>query len=181
MQPVFSILTGDDLREIQVQPSQRSGFGLDGTVSEEMIPFYLAGPQAWACRLNGRLIACFGVAEQHAGMQGVGWALLAAGLGPAHVALTRKARAALADCDLGRVEALVRGPDIEHELAKRPWLDAGQKLAIALAVPTREMRWASALGLEPAHVLRRFGPHAETALLYERIGGPAASKERMAA
>ncbi|WP_310532511.1 hypothetical protein [Novosphingobium sp.] len=170
----FTRLTEKDLRSIELQESQKTVLGMPGGVSDEALPHYLAAPQAWACRVatrdgGARLIACFGVVEQIAGRQGVAWALLAKGLGHAHVALTRRARAAVADSGLPRVEALVRAPDIEALLADRPWLDAGQRVSLALATPTPEMRWAETVGLTPAHLLRRFGPSGETVMLYERF------------
>lgn len=165
----FTRLTESDLRSIELQESQQTVLGMPGGVSDEALPFYLAGPQAWACRVNGRVIACFGVVEQIAGRQGVAWALLAKGLGHAHVALTRRARAAVADSGFGRVEALVRAPDIEALLATRPWLDAGQRVALAMSAATPEMRWAETVGLTPAHLLRRYGPSGETVMLYERF------------
>lgn len=179
----FHTLRGADLAEIQLQKSQQTVLGMPGGVAEELYPLHTAGPVAWAVRSEGRLICCFGIVEQFEGRHGFGWALLAEGLGSAHLALTRFVRSQVTNSGLARVEALVRGPDLEAIIAERPQLDPGQILAIALSVATPEMRWAMQVGLTPVHVMRCYGANGESVVLCERISAPAsvASIEREAA
>lgn len=161
-----------DLMALDLQPSQRMTLGLDTqAVSIDEAEDLASSRFAWSVRHEGRLIACIGIAETFAGTQGVGWAHLARGIGSAHLALTRFARARITDCGLARVEAIVRAPDAENAIASFPFLaeDAEGLLVAMLQTPTPEMIWIQLLGLRPAHVLRKFGAAAQTHMLYERI------------
>lgn len=162
-----------DLMALDLQPSQRMTLGLETRdVSIDEAEDLASSRFAWSVRHDGRLIACIGIAETFAGSQGVGWAHLARGIGSAHLALTRFARARIADCGLPRVEAIVRAPDAENAIASFPFLaqDPEGLLVAMLQTPTPEMVWIQLLGLRPAHVLRKFGAAAQTHMLYERIG-----------
>jgi hypothetical protein len=166
----FNPLAPRDLLTIERQPSQRRVLGLDGAVSEEEAESLAAQPVAWTARLDGRIIACFGINQTFAPVQGVGWAILAAHIGPAHLALTRfiRTRVILATT-LKRLELFAIANDAEAILARWPELDGSQLLAAVMVRPTRECAWARLLGMSPAHVLRKFGQASETHVLFERI------------
>lgn len=171
--PMFEAvrLVADDLRAIEPQPSQRFTLGIDTrAVSDEEAGILADQPEAWALHSRGRLLACFGIQETFPGVQGVAWAVLGDNVGSAHLAMTRFARARIAQSRLARIEAIVRASDAERVLTRHPDLDAAQLLMVVMAVPTPECTWARLVGLRPAHVLRRFGAAGETHLLFERFG-----------
>lgn len=172
----FAPLVPRDLAEIRRQPRQRTFLGMDGAVSDEDAEVLASEAVAWSCRADGRLIACFGIAEQFPGRQGLGWTLLADGLGAAHLQLTRFVQAQIAGCGLPRLEVLARAPDLESLLADRD-LDSGQIVQLAMADPTPEMRWAVMLGLTPAHLLRCYGAASESYMLFERISPTCAKSQ----
>jgi len=135
-----------DMIEIQRQASQLVQLGIERHVSIEEAEQIADGPgEAWTARYHGRIVACLGLRETFPDRQAVAWAVLAEGIGGAHLAITRFARARIAASTLGRIEAIVRE-----------------------AVPA-EGAWASLVGLAPAHVLRCFGAMSETHILCERI------------
>lgn len=161
---------------IQRQASQRVQLGLDRDMTEDEAEALAAGPgEAWTIFVSdgeegGRIAACVGLRETFPGTQAVAWAILAEGLGSAHLAVTRHARARIAASPLARIEAICRaGVDAEAVLAQFGDLDPGQLLEAVLAVPSPETRWAEAVGLRAAAVLRRFGAAGETHVLFERI------------
>lgn len=132
---------------IDRQPSQRVQLGLTREISEEEAEGLACGGEAWTAWTNDgtrwRIAACFGLRETFPGRQAVAWAILAEGIGAAHLAITRFARARIAASPLRRIEAVTR-TDAEHA-------------------------WAKLVGLTPAHVLRAFGAASEDHLLLERI------------
>lgn len=139
-------LIATDALEIQRQPSQRVQLGLEREISLEEAEEIAAGPgEAWTVRHHGRIVACIGLRETFPGRQAVAWAILAEGLGAAHLAVTRFARARIATSPLRRIEAIVR------------------------AETHAESIWARLVGLQAAHVLRSFGAQSETHVLFERI------------
>lgn len=135
-----------DMIEIQRQASQLVQLGIERDVSIEEAEAIADGPgEAWTARYQGRIVACLGLRETFPDRQAVAWAVLAEGIGGAHLAITRFARARISASKLGRIEAIVRQ-----------------------GVPA-EGTWASLVGLAPAHVLRCFGAMSETHILCERI------------
>jgi len=137
-----------DMLVIQRQSSQLVQLGIERTVTMEEAEAIAEGDgEAWTARYQGRIVACLGLRETFPGRQAVAWAVLAEGLGPAHLAITRFARARIRASSLARIEAIVRE-----------------------AVPA-EAAWAQLVGLAPAHVLRCFGAQSETHILCERIRG----------
>ncbi|MBT0667028.1 hypothetical protein HT136_01430 [Novosphingobium profundi] len=168
----LSRMSPDDLLRLKRQPSQRLFLGADGTITPAEAEALAAMPQAWAVRRGSEPIACFGVSELFAGQHGVAWAMLAQGLGRAHLRLTRFVREKLAACPLRRIETFVRCVDVEGLLARSPGLDSGHLVSLAMLAPTAECRWAVRLGFTPAHVLRRYGAGDETYMLMERILPP---------
>lgn len=138
-----------DALVIQRQASQRVQLGIAReTMTMEEAEAIAAGPgEAWTVRHDKRIVACLGLRETFPGRQAVAWAILAEGVGRAHLAVTRWARARIRDSGLRRIEAIVRA-DVPAEVA-----------------------WAEIVGLEPAHVLRCFGQQSETHVLFERIRG----------
>lgn len=182
----FTKLQPVDLLEIARQPSQDRVLGLAYEWSEAEGQQLCAEPVAWTARADGRIIACFGISETFEGLQGWGWAVLATGIGGAHLALTRFMRSVIAECGLARLEVLARAVDLEAVIAtavidREGPLDSGQLVALAMARPTPECRWAALLGLQPAHVLRRYGAASESYMLFERIGLVASANVRCAA
>lgn len=137
-----------DMLVIQRQSSQLVQLGIERTVTMEEAEAIAEGDgEAWTARCQGRIVACLGLRETFPGRQAVAWAVLAEGLGPAHLAITRFARARIRASSLARIEAIVRE-----------------------AVPA-EAAWAQLVGLAPAHVLLCFGAQSETHILCERIRG----------
>lgn len=132
---------------IQRQPSQQVQLGLTREISEEEAQGLATGGEAWTAWVDDgsswRIVACFGLRETFPGRQAVAWAILAEGLGSAHLAVTRFARARIEASALRRIEAITLTP-AEHA-------------------------WAKLLGLTPAHVLRAFGAASEDHILFERI------------
>lgn len=177
----FHTLRPADYRAIVAQPSQAGlALGMPGPDDAEL-EHYCAQPVAWAVRQahgerGSRLLACFGIVELIPGKRGLAWAMLAAGIGAAHLALTRFIQGQVAAASLPRLELLAAAPDLEAALAllDRPGgrkLDSGQIVAMALRQATPEMRWAMLLGFTPAHLLRRFGANGESVMMFEKFGG----------
>lgn len=169
----FVPLRPHHIRSIELQGSQQRPLGLEYEPGEEQIERMCSGPIAIAALEHdghrGRVVACFGVVEQFGPMHGTGWAMLAQGIGRAHLAVTRYARDCIAFCDIPRLELLARCHDVEGLLTRHPDLDPGQIVAIACAEPTPEIRWGQLLGFAPAHVLRCYGAGGESVMLMERI------------
>lgn len=163
-------LLPEDLFALEPQASQRMTLGLDTrSMGQEEAELLCAQDEAWAIRSEGRLIAAIGISETFPGAQGVAWAILADGVGKAHLAMTRFAQSRIRGSRLVRIEAIVRGPDAESVLDHFPGLDNGQLLEACLTMATPECVWARLVGLKPAHVLRKFGASGETHILFERI------------
>lgn len=166
----FVQMEAQHMLALKRQPSQLMALGMEGEISLEAAEFYAAQPVAWAFFGDGELLACLGFVEPFPGRQGLGWALLAAGIGRHHMRLTRFVQQLVAECTLPRLEVLTRCVDVEPMAAQsRPWHMREDLLQLALSQPTPEVRWAQLLGLEPVHVLRRYGPQSESYLLFERI------------
>jgi len=165
----FTPLTPADVLTIEVQPSQGRPLGVDYAPGEAEIARMCGGVVALAARSEGRLLACFGIVEQFAGVHGTGWAMLAQGIGGAHLAITRRARAELEACQLARVELIARCENVEGLLERRPGLDGAMVAMLAQSVATPEIRWGLALGFTAAHVLRCYGADGASVMLMERI------------
>lgn len=135
-----------DAVEIQRQASQRVQLGIERDMSLEEAEALADGAgEAWTIRQGDRIVACVGLRETFIGRQAVAWAILAEGIGAAHLAVTRFAKRRIASSPLRRIEAIVRA-DVPAECA-----------------------WARLVGLQAAHVLRCFGAQSETHVLFERI------------
>ncbi|TCP35915.1 hypothetical protein [Sphingomonas sp. BK235] len=119
MSVAIAPLGPEDALRIQRQRSQRIQLGLARDLSAAEAADLAASPgEAWAARgRDGRLVACLGLRETFPGRQAVAWAILAEGIGAAHLAVTRFARARIAASPLARIEALVR----ERVAAERRW------------------------------------------------------------
>jgi hypothetical protein len=165
----FSSLTADDLLAIAAQPSQELTLGLKAAYSREEAEALAGQPVAWSCFCGPRLVACFGIFEGFPGQQGVGWAILASGIGACHLELTRFVKSQVEGCGLARLDVHARAADIEETLAAHPDLDSAQIVTLAMTVPTPECRWAQLLGLKAAHLLRRFGAAGESVMLFELV------------
>jgi hypothetical protein len=165
----FTRLAAADLLAIERQRSQATVLGIPGDIDMDEAATLAEQPHAWTARHQDRIVGCFGITEPFPGVQGVAWALLAAGIGRAHLALTRFAARELANSGLNRVEVLARcaaTPEhFDHAAAMR-W-------ALSASRITPECRWAGLLGLRPAHVLHRYGAASETHMLFEWFGVPA--------
>jgi hypothetical protein len=147
---IRGFLAGDAV-QLVLQPSQHVALGLKHAIHsiDDGRELEAAGP-AWTATGGGRILCCYGFAEvapagPRTGGHALAWALLAANLGAAHVAITRFARATLADSPISRIEAIVR---------------AGVEA---------ERKWAEMVGFELAATLRCWGPEGETHLLFERV------------
>lgn len=171
----FRRMRPEDPIAIKRQPSQRRVLGLDAQMSSEEAEHHAAQRVAWTAWHDDRRVACFGISETFAGVQGVAWAILAPRIGALHLPLTRFMRGEIASAGLARIELLAAANDAEAILSRWPDLDPAQLLAAVMVNPTRECAWARLLGLTPAHVLRRFGAASETCVLFERIADPTAA------
>jgi len=169
----FVPLRPHHVQGIKLQPSQGRPLGFDYEPGPEEIRRMCEGTIAWAAlegdEWNIRVAACFGVVETFPGMHATGWAMLADGIGRAHLAVSRFARQCMAECQLPRVELLARCHDVEGLIAQHPGLDPGQIVALATAEPTPEIRWGMMLGFSPAHVLRCYGAIGQSVMLMERL------------
>lgn len=132
-----------DALAIQRQPSQRVQLGIERDMTPEEAESLADGGEAWTGWHNDRIVACIGLRETFPGRQAVAWAILSEGLGGAHLAVTRFARARIEASPLRRIEAITR-TEAEHI-------------------------WATMVGLRAAHVLRAFGAASEDHILFERI------------
>jgi hypothetical protein len=167
-------LEAEHLFALDVQDSQRRQYGLDPLDMEMAQAADLAdNPGSYAilraaphARDEREVIACFGISQTFPDAQGVAWAFLGKGLGRDHHVLTRFAReVVIGGSALPRIEAIVRcaDPPAETGFGQLPMMN------FALQNPTPEVRWALAVGLWPACVLRKFGAAGETHMLLERI------------
>lgn len=148
----FRPMLAGDVVQLVLQPSQHICLGVTRAVhsiedGEELV----AGGPAWtATGGDGRVLCCAGFTElwpatERTGGHAVAWALLAAGLGAAHVAITRFARERIAESPYSRIEAIVRA-DVSAEPA-----------------------WARQVGLRRRALLRKWGPEGKMHLLFERV------------
>lgn len=140
---LFRPMIAADAIAIQRQPSQRVQLGLERDMTADEARDLAEGGEAWTAMDARGVAACIGLRETFPGRQAVAWAILAAEVGPSHVAITRFARRRIAASPLARIEAIVR-------------TDA-------------EVAWAKLVGLRPAHILRAFGAQSERHVLCERI------------
>lgn len=143
----FSAFKGGDALAIALQPSQWIEAGIEASrLTPEGAAALEASGAAWTARDAGeRILCCAGFAETFAGRQATAWAWLAADLGVrAHLAVTRFARARIAESPLRRIESL-----------------------IADTAPCR--KWASAVGLALNARLECWGADSGTVLLYARV------------
>lgn len=177
----ISRLTGMDLLDIETQESQLTWFGMPADITPEERTQLAMEPEAWCARHGERILACYGIAETFRGLQGSAWALLAKGLGPQHLPLTRDLRRMVTQCGLARVDMLARCTDVEPILAKLPDFDRAMLVDAAMAEPTPECRLGLLVGMEPVHVLRQYGAARESYMLFERIDPLAGSVLREAA
>lgn len=164
----FERLQASDLMRIERQPSQDLVLGVRADIDPGEADDLASWPVAWtALDRDDRVLACFGIAEAYAGVHGLAWSLLARGIGGAHLAITRKARSALAECGLQRVEVIAKAAATPMHLGG---LDA-VRWAMTAGRSTPECRWAMALGFRPAHLLQRYGALSEPHMLMEWFGG----------
>lgn len=155
------------------QESQRVQLGLAASFDQDDAVRLAEAPgEAWAAVAGGRTIAVFGLVEAFRHVQATAWAVLSGELGAHHVAITRFCAARIAGSAYRRIEAIVECADAEAVLARFPGLDQGELLAAlsAARMRTAGVRWALAVGLKPAAVLRAYGAASETHMLLERIG-----------
>jgi hypothetical protein len=169
----FRPLVAEDFLAIDRQPSQRVCMhGEPPTLAAALQLEEQA--ESWSVFDGaGRLLACMGILEVFKGRCGVVWAVLAEPIGSHHLAISRFARGRIQISRLGRLEALARAVDVEPmtALLVDAWgrVDHAALLRYAMAKPTPECRWPPLLGLEPVHVVRRFGATGEAYVLFERV------------
>lgn len=146
----FRPFVAEDVLRLVIQDSQRIELGLDrGEYSREQAEDLARGGPAWsAIGRDGRVLGVAGFRETFPGVQAVAWAILASGIGAAHLAITREAARRVAAARYRRIEMLV-------ERRRKPML------------------WALRLGFLPGHVLRNFGSASETVILFERLNDAA--------
>jgi hypothetical protein len=162
----FRPLEAADLFELEPQPSQATWLGNPtNALTLEEAAGLADCTNAWAARVDGQVLACFGVAEMFAGRQGIGWSLLGVGLGRHHLPLTRFVRdVVIGESPLARIETFAPCAEAPHTTGSQIEL-----VSYALQHPTPEVRWAMAVGFLPLCVLRKFGAASETFMLFERI------------
>lgn len=145
-------LAGDAV-QLQLQPSQHVTLGINSATigMDDALELEELSVDAWtAVGGDGRLLVCFGMrmlwpAAARTNGHAVAWAMLASGLGPDHLAITRFIAAVVAGSRLTRIEAIVR---------------AGVRA---------EAKWPPMLGFELAGELPAYGPDGETHLLFQRV------------
>ena len=165
----FRRLAANDLMDMERQPAQELWLGMSGECDQEQAELLASERVAWTAWRGDTVVACFGINETFPEVQGVAWALLSGAIGRDHVQLTRFIRDEIAGCDLLRLELLARAQDIEPLIADFPAFDSAMLVAAAMSEPTPECRWAALLGMDAAHLLRKFGAASETYMLFERI------------
>jgi hypothetical protein len=145
-----------DIVQLALQPSQHVTLGMCRAVHgiEDGVDLEQAGP-AWTAigteaEGRGRILCCYGFTElwpagPKTGGHALAWAMLASGLGSAHLAITRFARRTIAQSPFTRIEAIVR------------------------ANVAAECSWARLCGFTQSAELRAWGPDGETHLLFERV------------
>jgi hypothetical protein len=153
-----------------LQPSQRLQLGEVCAVSAQEAEDLCDQDEAWACVYNDRLVALVGIRETFPGRQGVAWAMLAQGIGAAHLPITRFARWRIGMSRLKRLEVIAKCGDAEAMIAASPRLAGDPWFLIEkLARSTPDCTWAALLGFAPVHVLRHYGGASETHMLFELI------------
>lgn len=170
MTVTFAPMRAEDAMTIDRQPSQRVQLGLTSTLTIEGANDLADGGEAWTAWRGDVPVACVGLRETFPGVQAVAWALLTRNLGSDHLAITRFTARRIAASAYRRIEAIcIAGVDAEAILESFGPLDAAQLIEAVLSVPSPQTRWAGALDLLPAAVLRKFGAASETHVLFERI------------
>jgi hypothetical protein len=165
-----------DILSIERHPDQAVQLGLSGPIGDDdaraMCGAGESGDwgEAWSCWWGDSLVACLGLRVTMGGRHVIAWAIMAEGIGAAHLAVTRFARSRVTSGNYVRVEAVALAADVEATVIRMPDVDAQQLIDIVMLKPTREIRFAMLAGLKPAHVLRRYGAAGETHMLMERIG-----------
>jgi hypothetical protein len=156
--PIASVrpMAAGDVVQLALQPSQHKCLGMTRVAhSIEDGQELVAGGPAWTAIGRhhdgtwGRILCCAGFtilwpANEKTRGHAMAWAMLAEGLGAAHLAVTRFAQRRIAEAPYSRLEAIVR--DVEAEKA-----------------------WAWYCGFRNPILLRAWGPEGEDHLLYERI------------
>lgn len=165
----FRALRPADVMAMSGRPGQQMTYGLPADYDYDDAAELAGQPVAWAAWQDSALIAAFGIYETFPGQMGICWAMLAEAIGPAHTGITRFIRRQIAESALPRLELYARSHDFEGMTALAGVHDPAGQLAIALADPTPQIRWALLLGMQPAHLLRRFGLVDESWMLFERI------------
>lgn len=166
----FAPLAPEDFVTIERQPSQHRLLGAEiDEVTDDEACALASQPFALTAFHRGRIVALFGVAEQFAGKHGVAWAVLARGIGPAHLAVTRRAREEIAASGLNRIELIAKAAQTPFGLRRA--IEAGRPADLAFALDAQrisaECRWALMLGFDAAHVLHGYGAGCETHVLFE--------------
>lgn len=132
----------EHLAELEIQPAQRA---LQSSLSVEYAHALMLNGECFSVLIDGKVVACVGVHEFHAG-RAEGWALLAAQASSVLRPITRAVLGWIDQCPYGRLEANV-ATDFE----------AGH-------------RWARMLGFQvegPAR--RRYAPDGGDVVPYVRL------------
>lgn len=138
------MLAGDAVL-IDIQPSQRYELGLfTPSLSMAEGEDLADNGLAWTAHRGTSIVTIAGFRELFPGHAYV-WAVLAAGIGRDHLAVTRFAREKIAAAPYRRLEAIV---DCENEAA---------------------VEWAKLVGLAPVHVLHGYGPEGKPHILFEKV------------
>jgi hypothetical protein len=148
----FRDMLAGDVVQLALQPSQHVMLGMTRPVRdmEDGRAMVAAGPAWTAVGGDGRILCCAGFWElwpagEKSGGHAVAWALLASGIGAAHLAITRFARRRIAESGYSRIEAVVRA-DVKAERG-----------------------WAAAVGLSLGATMRAWGPDGADHMLFERV------------
>jgi len=143
----FRQFLAGDVVQLALQPSQHVHLGVTRPVQsfEDGEELAEGGPAWTAIGAGGRILCCAGFKELWPDRHAVAWALLAGGLGAAHLAITRFARDRIAESRLARIEAIVRA-DVAAERC-----------------------WARLVGLSLRAELPAWGPEGASHLLFDRI------------
>lgn len=141
----FRPMLAADAVLLELKPSQHRELGLDEPVfTFEKAADLADNGLAWTAHEGSRILCCSGFRQLYEG-HAIAWAAFALDLGRAGIAITRFAKRQLAAAPFRRIEAIV---------------EAGNDIAV---------EWATRIGLQPVHVLRRYGANDETHILFERV------------
>lgn len=143
----FRPMLAGDAMLLEMQPSQHFELGLEEPIFTRERAHDLAdNGLAWTAHDGARILCCAGFRQLYTG-HAIAWAAFVdpSELGRAAVSISRYAARRVADAPYRRIEAIV---EADNE---------------------RAMEWSARIGLEPVHLLRKYGAEGKDHMLFERV------------